>query len=471
MRRVAALIALLLAGCTARWSRDYARPAPPVPASWPAGRRHLRQSEAALPAVTYRDIFRDPRLQALIEQALANNRDLMVAAANIAAAREQVSDPARRAVSRSRRVGAGDRRCRQRAARSGATPTIAPASAITSFELDLFGRLPLADRGRAQPLSRDRGGGARATRLALVGDIADAWLTYAADCEPARDRRGHGRQRRDERAPDPRPARGRHRAAHRPAPGRADPRQPPRPTSPQQTHGAGAGRQPAAAAGRRAGRSGSCCPASIDAGRADDRDAARRARVRCVLLRRPDVVAGRVSTARRQCRDRRRARRSVPADLADRPARACQHLARRPVHRRRLPLEPGSDATYTIFHAGAGRANVRLTEAQRDAALAAYQRTIQTAFREVADALARRGTIGEQLRARQAQREAAADNYRLTEARYRDGIETSSAASTRSGPIIRRSSTGADPADAATNLVDLYRSLGGDSLLGTSDQP
>ena len=74
----------------------YVRPDPAIPASWPAGDAYLRQSEAALPAVTYRDIFRDPRLQALIEQALANNRDLMVAAANIAAAREQVPDPARR---------------------------------------------------------------------------------------------------------------------------------------------------------------------------------------------------------------------------------------------------------------------------------------------------------------------------------------------------------------------------------------
>ena len=81
---------------------------------------------------------------------------------------------------------------------------------------------------------------------------------------------------------------------------------------------------------------------------------------------------------------------------------------------------PGSDVTYTIFQGGAGRANVRLTEAQRDAAVAEYQRTIQQAFREVADALARRGTIGEQLRARQSQREAAADTYLLTEARYRN---------------------------------------------------
>ena len=55
-----------------------------------AGRRAaLTQSEAALPAVTYKQVFRDPRLQTLIAQALVNNRNLMAAASNIAAAREQ----------------------------------------------------------------------------------------------------------------------------------------------------------------------------------------------------------------------------------------------------------------------------------------------------------------------------------------------------------------------------------------------
>ena len=84
----APLIALVLAGCMSM-EPHYVRPDPAIPASWPAGDPYLRQTEAVLPAVTYQDIFRDPRLQALIEQALANNRDLPVAAANIAAARDQ----------------------------------------------------------------------------------------------------------------------------------------------------------------------------------------------------------------------------------------------------------------------------------------------------------------------------------------------------------------------------------------------
>ena len=44
----------------------YARPEAPVSPSWPVGDAYLRSSEAALPAVRYQDIFRDPRLQAII---------------------------------------------------------------------------------------------------------------------------------------------------------------------------------------------------------------------------------------------------------------------------------------------------------------------------------------------------------------------------------------------------------------------
>lgn len=83
----------LLLGATAlsacSMNPKYERPATPVPPSWPVGDAYLRQSEAALPTVRYSDIFRDARLQQLIVQALANNRDLRIAAANIASTRAQ----------------------------------------------------------------------------------------------------------------------------------------------------------------------------------------------------------------------------------------------------------------------------------------------------------------------------------------------------------------------------------------------
>jgi len=88
MTRVSALVALLAGACTTMEPR-YVRPDPAIPSSWPVGDPYLVQAEAGLPVLTYQQVFEDPRLQTLIAEALANNRDLMVAASNVAAAREQ----------------------------------------------------------------------------------------------------------------------------------------------------------------------------------------------------------------------------------------------------------------------------------------------------------------------------------------------------------------------------------------------
>ena len=87
MRRASALLALLASACS--MEPTYVRPNPAIPASWPVGDPYLAQVEAGLPVLTYSQVFQDPRLQTLIAQALSNNRDLMIAASNIAAAREQ----------------------------------------------------------------------------------------------------------------------------------------------------------------------------------------------------------------------------------------------------------------------------------------------------------------------------------------------------------------------------------------------
>src|SRR5207237_10447233 len=88
MRRAAALLAYLASACTTMEPK-YVRPDLAIPPSWPVGDPYLAQSEVGLPVLTYGQVFQDPRLQTLIQQALANNRDLMVAASNIASAREQ----------------------------------------------------------------------------------------------------------------------------------------------------------------------------------------------------------------------------------------------------------------------------------------------------------------------------------------------------------------------------------------------
>jgi multidrug efflux system outer membrane protein len=123
-------------------------------------------------------------------------------------------------------------------------------------------------------------------------------------------------------------------------------------------------------------------------------------------------------------------------------------------------------ASYPIFRAGAGRANLAVSQAQRDALLATYEKAVQTAFREVSDALARRGTIADQLGADTARADAASLAYALSSARYRGGIDNflQNLDSQRSAYTAQRVLI-ATRLEAARNRVALYRTLGGDALM------
>jgi multidrug efflux system outer membrane protein len=227
-----------LAACSL--APKYVRPDLPVPPSLPIGDAYLRQSEAALPAITYRDVFRDPRLQRIIVEALANNRDLRIAAANITAARAQYRiqrgdlfpqvnagggytySGGGNGSSRTTGTGTGNTGTGNTGTGTGTgtgntgtgtgntgtgtgntgtgtgtgnTGTGTTGSIVTSsssnsafsvdlgstaFELDLFGRIRSLT-GAALSRYFETEAAARATRLTLVGDIADAWLTYAYD--------------------------------------------------------------------------------------------------------------------------------------------------------------------------------------------------------------------------------------------------------------------------------------------------
>jgi multidrug efflux system outer membrane protein len=114
-----------------------------------------------------------------------------------------------------------------------------------------------------------------------------------------------------------------------------------------------------------------------------------------------------------------------------------------------------------IFDGGSHRANLDAAETDRDIALARYDKTIQVAFREVADALAQRGTLGDQLEAQQSLESASTASYRLAEARYKSGIDSyltvldsqRSLYSARQGLVAVRLAR-------LTNLVTLYKVLG-----------
>ncbi|MEO9131251.1 MAG: efflux transporter outer membrane subunit, partial [Sphingomonas sp.] len=185
MRRFVLLLAATsLSACS--MDPHYVRPEAPVPPSWPVGDAYLAQSEAALPSISYRDIFRDPRLQTLIEQALVNNRDFRVAAANIASARAQYHIQ-RAELLPEVDAGAGYRFGDPGGGNSGgitgtnrANGSFSTDIGINAFEIDLFGRVRSLSRA-AQNRYFETEAASRATRLTLVGDIGTAWLTYASN--------------------------------------------------------------------------------------------------------------------------------------------------------------------------------------------------------------------------------------------------------------------------------------------------
>ena len=89
----------------------------------------------------------------------------------------------------------------------------------------------------------------------------------------------------------------------------------------------------------------------------------------------------------------------------------------------------------------------------------------------MSDALARQGTIGEQLRATEAQTAAAEDTFTLTEARYRGGIDTFLASLDAQRSLYQSQRTLVQTRlVAASNRVTLYRTLGGDTLLEATEQ-
>ncbi len=453
---------LALAGCSL--APKTVLPAPPVPQSWPVGDAYLQQSEAALPILSYKSVFTDPRLQLLTDQALANNRDLRVAYANVAAARAQVR------VTRSGQfpelginAGAGYSDSGTGTANGGGSGDFSLRGGITAFELDLFGRLANAteaDRNRALGTEA----ASRTVRLALIANLAEAWATYGADrdlLKIAEDTAANARE------------------SVRLTKARLDGGVAPR-TDLRQAEQILATAEDSIAQQRTALAQDenlirllvggdidrALLPASLTevtqaivslpAGVSSE-----------ILLRRPDVIEAEYGL------------RAANADIGVARARLFPSISLTGLlgfasnalgslfDSGSFNWSAGGDATATIFDAGGRRAGVAVSEAQRDAALAGYEGAIQTAFREVADALAVQGTISERARAAAANSAAAADTATLTDARYKGGVDSflSSLDAQRSLYSARRSEIGTQLLLVSTRIA-LFRTLGGDSSAG-----
>ena len=451
---------LLLSGCSL--APKTMLPTPPVPQSWPVGDAYLLQSEAALPILSYQSVFTDPRLQTLAEQALTNNRDLRVAYANVAAARAQA-----RVTRAGQFPGIGVSGGAGYSDGSGTSDSgdFSLRGGVTAFELDLFGKLANAteaDRNRALATEA----ASRTVRLALIASLAEAWATYGADrdlLKIAADTAANARE-------SVRLTRARLDGGVAP---RTDLRQAEQilataedSIAQQQTALAQDENLIRLLVGGDVDRSllpvglSEVTPAivSVPAGVNSQ-----------ILLRRPDVIEAEYGL------------RAANADIGVARAQLFPSISLTGLlgfasnalsglfDSGSFSWSAGGDVTAPIFDAGGRRAGVAVSEAQRDTALAGYEGAIQTAFREVADALAVQGTIAERVRAAAANTAAAADTATLTDARYKGGVDSflASLDAQRSLYAARRSEIATQLLLVQTRIA-LFRALGGDSGTGST---
>nr|WP_294848539.1 efflux transporter outer membrane subunit [uncultured Sphingomonas sp.] len=427
----------------------------PVPLSWPAGDPYLRQTEASLPSFSYRDAFRDPRLVSLIEQSFANNRDLMVAAANIAAARAQAG------ISKANRlpeVTAGAGAAVTGDGKGNRQPNYDLSISVPSFEIDLFGRLASLAKADGQRLLATEAG-ARSVRLALIADIARAWAAYAADASllSIAEQTAANAQRNVELT------------QARLSGGIA-----PRTDLTQASQILETARSDVAAQRTALAQDvnllqllvgapidTAALPRSIDniAGSFAAPPAGLDSQI---LLRRPDIMQSEF-TLRAANAEIGAARAALFPTISLTGLLGLASTALTGLFKGgAFGWSASGDARYAIFQGGAGKARIALSEAQRDAALASYEKSIQGAFREVADALADRGTVGERLRSADAQVAATDETLMLVNARYREGIDSylamldaqRSAYSAQRARVVMQQT-------AINNVATLYQVLGG----------
>lgn len=166
--------ALLLSGCSL--APTYVRPQAPVPAQWPAGAAYPATDGAEVAGMTWESLIADEKLRAVIAQMLSNNRDLRASIANVAAARAQYRGQRSTlfptvAASGSAAITGGE---------NGGKDSYSADVGISAFEIDLFGRLRNQTSAQFENYLSTQSG-MRATRLSLVQETALAYATLAAD--------------------------------------------------------------------------------------------------------------------------------------------------------------------------------------------------------------------------------------------------------------------------------------------------
>ncbi|HZU62868.1 MAG TPA: efflux transporter outer membrane subunit [Novosphingobium sp.] len=178
MRRALLITAALLplAGCNL--APHAATPALPTPQQWPQGAAYGPLEEGS-PALPWRQVAGDARLVKVIEMALSSSRSLREQVAALAEARAQYHIQ-RAALLPTVDASASGSVTRGIANQANNADSYSVSAGASSFEIDLFGRLRNEAKASFESYLASQSG-LKSTRLSLVSDVATAWLTYAAD--------------------------------------------------------------------------------------------------------------------------------------------------------------------------------------------------------------------------------------------------------------------------------------------------
>ncbi|UKK86146.1 efflux transporter outer membrane subunit [Sphingopyxis sp. BSN-002] len=418
---LALLAATMLTGCV-NLAPKHTQPALPTDAHYPEGFANDVTLGQRATEIAWRDFFADPQLEALIARAIERNRDLAIAVAQIEEARGQyrIQDADRLPT-----VGASAEAMRSRSASLTGPGTdtsnrYSVGVGVTSFELDFWGRVKnLSEAARSQYLATQQA--ERAFRLTLVRDVASTYFASRGAEEQIKLAEATVTSRRE----GLRIAKLRLDAGVTSA---LDYRQSETLLTQAETQLASLNLAKAQADNFLAVLVGGPLPADLPAPLAlvdQSKPPALTAGLPSELLvARPDIIG-----AEEQLRAARanvgaaRAAFFPSISLTGNIGFASNSLDGLFTNNG-LTWSFGPSITLPIFDFGRNKGNLTVAEARENIAVASYEKTVQTAFREVADALAGRRYLAEQVEAQERGTLATRRIADLARKRYREGVST-----------------------------------------------
>ncbi len=460
----AAVVLLALYGCSTM-APKYTHPELPVSSEWPSGLSYKesagKPSDKAAADITWQEFFINEQLQKLITLVIENNRDLRVAALNIERSRALYRIQSADLFPSVTAAGNGiAQQVPASISSTGQSMTVHQYSVdlgFSAYELDLFGRVrSLKKQALEQFFATEES--RRSLQISLVAEVASNYLTLAADKEHLK----IAQDTLDSQQASYNLIKRRFEAG---ASSELDLRQAQTSVDSARVDIARYTSQVARDENALALVVGSPVPADLlpsglseitalqdfSAGLPSD-----------LLLRRPDIIKAEhfLIGANANIGAARAAffpRITLTTNIGTFSTELSGLFKGRTTGWSFMP-----QITLPIFEGGRNRANLKVSEVDREIFVAQYEKAIQSAFKEVADALAQRGTLDDQMKAQQSLTDATAVSYRLSEARYRSGIASylnvldaqRSLYSAQQGLIAVRLSH-------LTNLVTLYKVMGG----------